>query len=167
MKHISVIGALITRYKLDRETDCAELLGLGIGGVGLLSTVVAAPAALGLKIAALCWGLASVLCKFGGLRLQTKAKKHDEILVLAESKLNTISDHISKALEDHAISDDEFRLIVSEAGKYQDMKTQIRARAFHTHATVKIDEAEKKRLILQGRKEARAELVRAVGGRSR
>ena len=78
-------------------------MGLGIGGAGLLSTVVVAPVTLGLKIAALCCGLASVGCKFGECRLRTKAKKHDEIHVLAESKLNTISDHISKALEDHAI----------------------------------------------------------------
>ena len=101
----------------------ASTMGLGIGGPSLLSTVVVAPVALGLEIVALCCRLASVGCKFGGCRLQTKAKKHDKIRVLAESKLNTISDHISKALEDHAISDDEFRLILSEAGKYQDMKT--------------------------------------------
>ena len=128
----------------------ASTMSLGIGGVSLLSTVVAAPVAVGLEIAALCCGLASVGCKFGGRRLQTKAEKHDEIRVLAESKLNKTSDHISKALEDHAISDDEFRLILHEAGIFQDMKTQIRARAFHAHAAVKIDEAEKKHLILQG-----------------
>ena len=137
-------------------------MGLGIGGTSLLSTIVEAPVALGLEIAALRCGLASIGCKFGGRRLQTKAKKHDEIRILAESKLSTISDHISKALEDHAISDDEFRLILSEVGKYQDLKTQIQVRACHAQ----IDEAEKKLLILQGFEEARAKLAKAMGGNS-
>ena len=70
----------------------ASGMGLGVGGGSLLSTVAAAPVTLGLELAALCCRLASVGCKFRGHRLQTKAKKHDEIRVLAESKLNTISD---------------------------------------------------------------------------
>ena len=144
----------------------ATTIGLGVGGVGLLSTIIAAPIALGLEVGALGCGLASVGCKFAGRRLHTKAKKHDEIRVLAESKLNTISDHISRALNDnHQISDEEFRLILGEVDKYNRMKAEIRVRAVHAHAAVKIDEAEKKRLIQQGRDEAQAELIKAMGGK--
>ena len=90
-------------------------MGMGIGGVGLLTTVIAAPVVLGLEIAALGCGLLGVAGKFIGRRLSVKAKKHDEVRVLAESKLNTIADHVSRALTDGQISDEEFRLIIDEA----------------------------------------------------
>ena len=47
---------------------------------------------------------------------------------LAESKLNTIADRISVALNDNKITDEEFRLILSEVDKYNQMKTEIRGR---------------------------------------
>ena len=165
-------AALYKKYRRGMNTldgvDTALLattMGLGVGGIGLLSTIIAAPIALGLEVGALGCALASVGCKFAGRRLHIKAKKHDEIRVLAESKLNTISDHISRALKDNQISDEEFRLILGEVDKYNRMKAEIRARAVHAHASVKIDEAEKKRLIQQGREEAQAELVKAMGGK--
>ena len=70
--------------------------------------------------------------------------KNDEICVLAESKLNTISDHVSKALEDHTITDDKFKLVLNEVRKYHELEAEIRARAAHAHDAVKLDEAEKK-----------------------
>ena len=87
-------------------------VGMGIGRVGLLSTVIAAPVVLGLEIAALACGLLGVTGKFISHRLAVKAKKHDEVRVLAESKLNTIADHVSTALADGTITDEEFRLVV-------------------------------------------------------
>ena len=104
-------------------------VGMGIGCVGLLSTVIAAPVVLGLEIAALGCGLLGVAGKFIGRRLSVKAKKHDEVRVLAESKLSTIADHVSKALTDGTISDEEFRLVVEETQKYAHMKAEIQAGA--------------------------------------
>ena len=106
---------------------------MGIGGVGLLSTVIAAPVVLGLEAAALVCGLLGVAGKVVSRPLAVKAKKHDEIRVLALGKLNTIADHVSTALIDGEISDHEFRHILDEVEKYH----QIRARA---HATVVTDE---------------------------
>ena len=45
---------------------------------------------------------------------------------LAKSKLNTIADRISVALNDNKITEKEFRLILSEVGKYNQMKAEIR-----------------------------------------
>ena len=82
------------------ETSLAAVgLGLGASGIGLLSTVIAAPVVVGLEAAAGVCGLVAVISKFVARRLRAKAKKHNEIRVLAESKLNTISDHISKAMQ--------------------------------------------------------------------
>ena len=59
-------------------------MGLGVGGVGLLSTIVAAPVVLGLEAGSLACGILAVAGKYVGRRLATKAKKHDEIRVLAK-----------------------------------------------------------------------------------
>ena len=56
-------------------------MGMSIGGVGLLTTVIAAPVVLGLEIAALGCGLLGVAGKFIGRRLSVKAKKHDGVRV--------------------------------------------------------------------------------------
>ena len=73
-------------------------------------------------------------------------RKHNQIQILAESKLNTILDHISVALRDDIISDCEFTLILSELDKYTKMKEEIR------HGTKKkIDDATRESLIKQGK----------------
>ena len=46
------------------------------------------------------------------------ARKHDLIRSLAESKLYTIADRLSVALNDDKITEEEFRLILSEVDKY-------------------------------------------------
>ena len=61
-------------------------------------------------------------------KLNKKAKKHNEIRVLAESKLNTIGSHVSKAIEDGCISQEELVLINEERPKYSEMKENIRTR---------------------------------------
>ena len=137
-------------------------MGMGIGGVGLLTTVIAAPVVLGLEIAALSCGLLGVAGKFIGRRLSVKAKKHDEVRVLAESKLNTIADHVSRALTDGAISEEEFRMVVDEVSKYAQMKGDIRAGAKKAHAAVTLDEETKISLIQRGRDEARASLIKKL-----
>ena len=137
-------------------------IGMGISGVGLLSTIIAAPIALGLEIAALACGVLGATEKLVGRRLAVKARKHDEIRVLAESKLNTISDHISGALVDGQISDEEFRLVVDEVSKYNQMKAEIRAGARKAHATITLDEETKNSLIQRGRDEARASFIKKL-----
>ena len=103
-------------------------VGLTASGVGLLSTIIAAPVALGLQAGAIVCGLLEAGGKLVGRRLQAKARKHDLIRGLAESKLNTIADRISVALNDDKITEEEFRLILSEVDKYNQMKTEIRGR---------------------------------------
>ena len=138
-------------------------LGMGLGSVGLLTTVIAAPVVLGLEIAALACSTLGITGRFIGRRLAVKAKKHDEVCVLAESKLNTISDHVSTALTDGHISDEEFRLIVAEVDKYGHMKSEIRAGDRKVHAAVKMDEETKNSLVQRGRDEERASFIKKLG----
>ena len=137
-------------------------IGMGIAGMGFLSTVIAAPVALGLEITALVCGTVGVVGRFVGRRFAVKAKKHDEIRVLAESKLNTIADHVSKALIDGTVSDDEFRLIMSEVDKFAKMKSQIRSGARKAHSELVLDEETKQSLIQQGRDEVRDSLLKKL-----
>ena len=132
---------------------------MGVGGVGLLSTIIAAPVVIGLEAAALGCGLLSIAGKFASRRLSVKAKKHDKIRILASSKLNTISDHVSKALTDGQISEEEFNKIVGEVQKYAQMKSEIRAGAKKAHTSITLDEEAKNALIQQGREEARAKFM--------
>ena len=78
-------------------------VGLAASGIGLLSTIIAAPVAIGY-----CVWAAGAGEKLVGRRLQAKARKHDLIRGLAESKLNTIADRISVALNDDKITKEEF-----------------------------------------------------------
>ena len=97
-------------------------VGLAASGIGLPSTIIAAPVAIGIQAGAVVCGLLGA-----GGKLQAKAKKHNQIRVLADSKLITISDHISA----DKISDEEFRWILSEVDKYNQMKEEIHSRQTH------------------------------------
>ena len=103
-------------------------VGLAASGIGLLSTIIAAPVAIGLQAGAIVCGLLGAGGKLVGRRLQAKAKEHDLIRGLAESKLYTIADRISVALNDDKITEEEFRLILSEIEKFNQMKAEIRGR---------------------------------------
>ena len=56
-----------------------------------------------------------------------KKKKHDEVLMLANSKLNSIETLISQALIDMDISHEEFITILKEKDKYEKMKVNLRS----------------------------------------
>ena len=133
----------------------------GVGGVGLLSTIVAAPVVIGLEATALLCGVAGAAGKILGRRLAVKVQKHCEIRVLAASKLNTISDHVSRALMDGVISDD-LKLIVEELKKYDQLKDEIRAGSRKKQAAT-LDEETKKALVQRGRDEARAVFMKKFG----
>ena len=55
-----------------------------------------------------------------------KKKKHDEILILAKSKLDIIETLVSQALIDMEISHEEFNAIIREKEKYERMKENVR-----------------------------------------
>ena len=59
---------------------------------------------------------------------RNKKKKHDKILMLAKSKLNSIERLISQALIDVDVSHEEFIRILKEKDKYKRMKENLRSR---------------------------------------
>ena len=85
----------------------ASLVGIPIGITS---------SAIGLKICA----ITAAIKKYKPI-IKKKKKKHDKIVLLAKSKLNSIEVLISKALIDSVISHDEFIL-----KEYNEMKEEIK-----------------------------------------
>ena len=54
-----------------------------------------------------------------------KNKKHDKILVLVKSKLNSVEILISQALIDMKMSHEEFITILNEKDKYEKIKNNL------------------------------------------
>ena len=100
-------------------------LGMGVAGMGLLTTIIVAPVVVGLEAAAVACGLAGIGGKYVSRRLLVKAKKHDEIHVFAQSKLNSITDVISNSPRDGHTSPEEFKAVLNEVEKYGQMKADI------------------------------------------
>ena len=137
------------------------LITITIGAEGtsavLLSTGVGAPFALALGISGVVTGAVSLIGNIFSKKATTKAEKHLKIKTLAMAKLDTIAFHVSKAMMDDFISDEEFKLIMEEMEKYKAMKEEIRN---NTKKKLKTEEEES--LIERGRQEARESFRRLV-----
>ena len=128
------------------------VITIGAEGTGavLLSTGVGAPFALALGISGVVTGAISLIGNIFSKKATTKAEKHLKIKTLAMAKLDTIASHISKAMMDDFVSDEEFKLIMEEMEKYKTLKEDIRS---NTKKKLKTEEEES--LIERGRQEAR------------
>ena len=137
------------------------LITITIGAEGtsavLLSTGVGAPFALALGISGVVTGAVSLIGNIFSKKATTKAEKHLKIKTLAMAKLDTIASHISKALTDDFISNEEFNLIMEEMNKYKALKEEIRN---NTKKKLKTEEEES--LIEKGRQEARESFRKLV-----
>ena len=76
--------------------------------VSHLSTIVAAPAVIGMEAVSIVMGLLRVVGNRTIKKMSFKIEKHEKIAMLAVSTPNTISSLISKALSDNSISDVEY-----------------------------------------------------------
>ena len=123
----------------------------------LLATGVGAPFALALGISGAITGGISLIGNIFSKKATTKAEKHLKIRTLAAAKLDTITTHISKALIDDFISNEEFNLIMEEMNKYKALKEEVRS---NTKKKLKTEEEES--LIEKGRQEARESFRRLV-----
>ena len=135
------------------------IITIGAEGTGavLLSTGVGAPFALALGISGAVTGAISLIGNIFSKKATTKAEKHLKIKTLAAAKLDTIASHISKALTDDFINNEEFNLIMEEMNKYKTMKEEIR-----NNTKKKLKSEEEENLIEKGRREARESFRKLV-----
>ena len=94
----------------------------------------------------------------------SKAKKHDKIKTLAESKLDSISSLVSKAIEDAHVSHKEYQLILKEVEHYRAMKEEIRTKSKKTTDAITAEQREK--ILKQGRKEGEKAFLKKIAASS-
>ena len=114
------------------------------------------PIMLPLEMAAIVCGSLGVCVKLIRRRLTSKAQKHYEIKTIADSKLNSIKDLISKALSDGQISENEFKLVLDELDNFNKLKDNI-----HSKQTG-LSETERKKLIEEGKAQAKNEMKKKI-----
>ena len=104
------------------------VLSATTGGVSLISftSVIGAPVGIASASFTLIFSLTTGIVKKLLNITRKKKKKHDKILMLAKSKLNSIETLISQALIDMDISHEEFITILKEKDRYEMMKENLR-----------------------------------------
>ena len=96
--------------------------------------------------------------------IRVKQKKHDQIILLAQTKLESIQDIISKALTDEIVSDLEFERILSELDRYRTLNQEVRNKA--KKKTEAITEEQREAILQQGREEGRNVLLKQIANTS-
>ena len=94
------------------------------GGVSLISfaSIDGAPVGIASPSFTLIFSITTRIVKKLLNITRNKKKKHDKILMLAKSKLNSIETLISQALNNMEISHEEFIIILKEKVKYKRIK---------------------------------------------
>ena len=141
--------SLYKKYKRSINITDGVDTGLISASVILAGVGITVPIMLPLEIAAVVCGCMGVCVKLVRRKLMTKTQKHCNVQTIAESKLNSIKDIVSKALQDGEISEGEFKMVLNEMEKYSELKQEIK-----TTKNIEITDEEKKKLIEQGRMEA-------------
>ena len=103
-------------------------LSVATGSISLASFVTVAGALVGIMSAS-CSLIFSITIGFVKKLLKTtrnKKQKHNKIVMLARSKLNSIESKMSEALINNEISHEDFMTTLDEEKKYRELKESIR-----------------------------------------
>ena len=146
-KVVNMVDNALIVVTIGAEGTCAVLLSTGVG----------APFALALGISGVVTGAISLFGNIFSKKATTKAEKHLKIKTLAMAKLDTIASHVSKAMMDDFINDEEFKLIMEEMEKYKALKEEVRS-----NTKKKLNTEEEESLIKKGRQEARESFRKLV-----
>ena len=91
------------------------------------TSIIGAPGGTANASLSLCFSLTTEIVKKLLYITRKKKKKHNEILILAKSKLNSIETLAPQALIDMEISHEKFVINLKEKGKYEKMKGNLRS----------------------------------------
>ena len=114
------------------------LAATGSFSIASFATAIGAPVGI---MSASCSLALSITTGFVKKYLKTKRnkkKKHNKIVMLARSKLNSIESKISEALINNEISHEDFMTILNEEKKYRELKEIIRMMNSYRSAAEKI-----------------------------
>lgn len=140
------------------------ITALEVASVATLTTGVGLPISIALASTGLILGIGSAVVHKTQKIFESKAKKHDKIKTLAESKLDSISNLVSKAIEDAHISHEEYQFILKEIEHYRVMKEQIRSKSKRVTDTITAEQREA--ILAQGREEGKQAFLRRIAASS-
>ena len=119
-------------------------------GVGL-------PVGIALSGTSLLFSLATAITRKSFKISPVKQEKHDAIKLLAQSKLDSMANIISQAIQDGDISPTVFHKVLQEVEKYRKLKADIRKEA---KVKVKgITKEQQEEIFEQGRKESQEDFL--------
>ena len=113
-------------------------LGLALSGTSLLSH-------------------ATVITRKSSRTFTMKQEKHDTIKLLAQSKLDSIANIVSQAMQDGDISSTEFHKVLQEVEKFRKLKADIRHQA--KTKVKQIPKQQREELLEQGTKEGKEDFL--------
>ena len=104
------------------------ILSVTSGGVSFASfaTVIGVPIGITIASLSLTFSLCTGLVKKLSKATRNKKKKHNKIVMLTRSKLNSIESKISEPLINNQISHEDFMTIINEERNHRDLKESIR-----------------------------------------
>ena len=104
------------------------VLSVTTGSISIASfaTVIGAPVGMMSASCSLAFSITTGFVKKFLKTTRNKKKKHNKIVMLARSKLNSIESKISEALINNEISHEDFMTIINEEKKYRELKESIR-----------------------------------------
>ena len=124
------------------------VLSVATGSIFIASfaTVIGAPVGIMSASCSLAFSITTGFVKIFLKTIRNKKKKHNKVVMLARSKLNSIENKVSKALMDDEIGHEDLETIINEEKKYRELKESIRMMNSHR------SDAEKVSLIEEGKK---------------
>ena len=125
-----------------------SITALEVASIATMTTGIGIPVSIVLASTGLLLGLGSIVIHKSHKVFESKAKKHDKIKTLAESKLDSISGLVSKAIKNAHISHEEYEFILKEIKHYRKIKQEIRTKS--KKATNKISTEQREAILAQG-----------------
>ena len=132
------------------------------GGISIaaFASGVGLPVGIALSGTSLLLSLTTAITQKSFKIFIVKQEKHDAIKLLTDSKLDSITDIISQAMQDGDISPIEFHKVLQEVEKHRKLKADI---INHAKTTIKeITKEQREELLEQGRKEGKENFLRKI-----
>ena len=136
----------------------------GAISIAAFATGVGLPVGIALSGTSLLLSLATAITRKSFKIFTVKQEKHDAVKLLSQSKLDSIANIISQAMQDGDISPTEFHKILQEVEKYRKLKANIRHQA--KAKAKKITKEQQEEILEQGRKEGKEDFLRKIANTS-
>ena len=129
----------------------------GGNSIAAFASGVGLPLSIALSGTSLLLSLTTVVTRKSFKTFIIKQEKHDDIKLLAQSKVDSIDNIISEAMQDGDISCIEFHKVLQEVEKYHKRKADIRN--LNKARVRQIMKEEQEELLEQGRKEGKEDFL--------